>query len=85
MATTETAALHQELAAILHEITGTDTGPLEPDTDLRRDLGLDSLSLVELLVTIEHRFGVAVPDELARIDTVGEAMALMSRVLDGRT
>ena len=33
------------------------------DSDLERDLGLDSLSRVELAVHVERAFGVVIPDE----------------------
>ncbi len=46
---------------------------LHPDDNLELDLGLDSMQRVELLVTLEHEFGVAVEDETAnRIFTVRE-------------
>jgi acyl carrier protein len=57
---------------------------LTPDQHLRRDLGLDSLGLVALLVAFEKRFGVDVTkvDDLdpARIQTVGDAIAFGSRL-----
>ena len=52
---------------------------LDPDriaehTRFREDLEADSLDLVELLVELEDRYGVRIPDEqAARIRTVGQA------------
>ncbi len=44
------------------------------DTRFREDLEADSLDLVELLVELEDRYGVRIPDEqAARIRTVGQA------------
>ena len=44
------------------------------DTRFREDLQADSLDLVELLVELEDRYGVRIPDdEAARIRTVGQA------------
>lgn len=45
------------------------------DSSLERDLGLDSLSRVELLARIEQRFGVALPAEL--IDSAETPRALL--------
>ncbi|WP_145331592.1 acyl carrier protein [Paenibacillus xylanexedens] len=36
---------------------------LHDDTSLLRDIGLDSVQLIELVVAIEQRFGVAVFDD----------------------
>ena len=42
-------------------------GPaLRPESNLELDLGLDSMERVELLSTLEHEFGVGVPDEVAQ-------------------
>ena len=44
------------------------------DTRFREDLEADSLDLVELLVELEDRYGVRIPDDqAARIRTVGQA------------
>lgn len=50
----------------------------EPDAPLRAEstfdeLGVDSMSLVDLLFVLEREFGVAIPDEdLPRIATLGD-------------
>ena len=42
---------------------------------LDRDLGLDSLSRMELLLRVEREFGVALPEQaLQRIETVGDLL-----------
>lgn len=48
-------------------------GAIGPTSNLELDLGLDSMSRVELLASLEGRFGISVPDEVAhRLFTVGE-------------
>ena len=45
------------------------------ESDLYEDLGLDSLQAIELLLFLEHRFGVTLEDEAAeRIRTVGDLL-----------
>ena len=45
------------------------------DTRLREDLGIDSLSLIEVAVAAEDAFGVPIPDEdLERFQTVGDVI-----------
>ncbi|SCV99423.1 LAFE_0A02828g1_1 [Lachancea fermentati] len=44
-------------------------------TQFSKDLGLDSLDTVELLVAIEEEFDIEIPDKVAdEIKTVGEAV-----------
>ena len=51
-----------------------DPSDIQEGTRFREDLEADSLDLVELLVELEDRYGVRIPDdEAARILTVGQA------------
>jgi len=54
----------------LREVTG--ISRIDPDAQLSRDLGLDSLALVDLAVWIEHEFGFPVGDGggLTRVEDV---------------
>jgi len=42
-----------------------DVNTLEPDTNIIEDLSADSLDIVEMLMTIEQKFGITVSDEEA--------------------
>ncbi|MBI4446003.1 MAG: AMP-binding protein [Acidobacteria bacterium] len=45
------------------------------ESHLQSDLGLDSLAVIELLLFLEHRFQISIPDEkVAQITTVGELL-----------
>ncbi len=61
---------------------------LPPDTNLHRDLRLDSLAFVRLQVAIEDRFGVRfdpVRDDLATaFETAGSLLALVRRLVRGK-
>jgi acyl carrier protein len=51
-----------------------DPARIDDSTRFREDLEADSLDLVELLVELEDRYGIRIPDdEAARILTVGQA------------
>jgi acyl carrier protein len=44
------------------------------------DLDIDSLSMVEIAVQVEDRFGVKVPDDvLANLKTVGDAVDYVAK------
>jgi acyl carrier protein len=56
-------------------------GVLDPDDDLVERLQLDSLTRLTLIVAIEDRFRVALPDdELARVRTLAELARLVARL-----
>jgi acyl carrier protein len=50
------------------------------ETRFREDLDADSLDLYELVMELEDRYGVAIPEEqAAKIKTVGQAVDFVSR------
>ncbi len=58
---------------ILAEELGVGSDQLTPDARLVEDLSADSLTLVQIAMAIEDRFGVSVPDEhWERVKTVGD-------------
>ena len=47
---------------------------IQPETRFREDLDADSLDLYELVMELEDRYGIRIPDEeAAKILTVGQA------------
>ncbi|MHB8417024.1 MAG: acyl carrier protein [Myxococcales bacterium] len=54
--------------------------PLDPDADLQRDLALDSVALLTLVVSLEDRFRIVLRDEdAAEVHTARELAALVVR------
>ncbi len=65
----------EELRAILVEQLGVDTSEVTEASSFQEDLNADSLDLVELIMEMEDRFKLKIPDEDAeKISTVGEAV-----------
>lgn len=63
------------LELIKKEMEGKGTGEITLSTDFVNDLGLDSLDTVELMMLLEDKFSVHIPDEDAvKIKTVGDAV-----------
>jgi acyl carrier protein len=61
------------LARIVEDIAKVDPAKVTRDKRLRDDLGIDSLSLIDVAVAAEDAFGVPIPDEdLERLHTVGD-------------
>jgi acyl carrier protein len=64
------------LATIIEEITGIPATDVTLEKKFVDDLDVDSLSMVEVLVAAEERFGVTIPDESAKdLRTVKDAVA----------
>ena len=52
---------------------GANEADMTMETNIAKDLGADSLDVVELLVAIEDEFSVEVPDEeIENIKTIGD-------------
>ena len=64
------------LTEIVDEICGSDTAALVTlDATFDDALQIDSLTMVEIVVACEERFGVRIPDEaLENLKTVGDAI-----------
>ncbi|MGH3933880.1 MAG: acyl carrier protein [Pseudonocardiaceae bacterium] len=68
------------LAEIVNEVAGVETSEITTDKSFVDDLDIDSLSMVEIAVQVEDRFGVKVPDdELANLKTVGDAVDYVAK------
>ena len=71
----EKTTIETELAAIIEEIAGVAVDEVSLDKSFVDDLDIDSLSMVEIAVQAEDKFGVKIPDdELANLKTVGDAV-----------
>ena len=68
------------LAEIVHDITGIKPERVVAEAAFVDDLDVDSLSMVEVAVAAEERFGVRIPDEaLAKLRTVGDAVTFIEK------
>jgi acyl carrier protein len=68
------------LAEILEEIAGITPDGLSDEKSFTEDLDVDSLSMVEVMVAAEEKFGVRIPDEeMQELSTVGDAIAYIDK------
>ena len=68
------------LAEIVEEIAGVDADQVTPEKSFVDDLDIDSLSMVEIAVQAEDKFGVKIPDDqLAELKTVGDAVDYIAK------
>ncbi len=69
-----------DLAAIVDEIAGVPADDVQLDKSFVDDLDVDSLSMVEIVVAAEEKFGVRIPDsEVKNLKTVGDAVSFIEQ------
>ena len=63
------------LAEVLEEVSGVSADKVTREATFQNDLEVDSLTMVEVVVACEERFGIRIPDEaLENLKTVGDAI-----------
>ena len=63
--------MFEEIKTVLIEAINVDEEAIKPEARLKEDLGIDSLSAVELALELESAFSVRIEDEeLAKLVTV---------------
>jgi acyl carrier protein len=77
-----TEQIEKEIILILSEVSGVDVQEIKPDTDLAKDLEIDSIKAIEITVAIEKKFKISVRDEdVPKIMTLRQAVDLVSQLL----
>jgi acyl carrier protein len=68
-----------QLKPVVAEQLGVDESEVREDASFTEDLNADSLDLVELIMSLEEKFGLQISDEDAeKLTTVGEAVEFIS-------
>ena len=68
------------LAEIIDEVAGMPADEVTPDKNFVDDLDIDSLSMVEIAVAAQDKFGVEIPDEqLKDLKTVQDVVNFVSK------
>ena len=80
MATTQEEII-AGIAEIIEEVTGIEPSEVTPEKSFVDDLDIDSLSMVEIAVQTEDKYGVKIPDEdLAGLRTVGDVVNYIQKL-----
>ncbi len=67
------------LAVIVNEVAGVPVEEVTSDKSFVDDLDIDSLSMVEVVMAAEDKWGVKIPDsEVKNLKTVGDAVTFIA-------
>lgn len=70
--------MFEEIAKILADQLGIAQSKITMESDIVKDLGADSLDVVELLMTLEDNTGKTIPeDKVTELKTVGDVVSML--------
>ena len=77
--------LEQELKQIIANVIGRNADELKPTADFWKDLGVDSIKAIEIIVAIEKRYKITVRDEeVPKISNVGQVIEVVKKALKSK-
>ena len=73
--------MFEKVQAILaKQLRIADPAKITPESLIQKDLGADSLDILQLLMKIEDDYGITIPDEeLKGFKTVGDVVAFLEK------
>ena len=78
------ADLFDLVKTLICQYVDVDPATITEETNIRSDLGLNSLELINIAVAIEDEFDLEIPDrEVANIETLGDAVKVIEKYIEG--
>ena len=72
--------MFEGVQAILAKQLRVDPGRVVPEARIKKDLGADSLDILQLLMRIEDKYGIVVPNQAAAaFETVADVVAYLEK------
>ena len=72
--------MYEKVRAILAKQLRVDAATVTLDAQIKKDLGADSLDILQLLMRIEDQYGITIPDKaLATFNTVGDVVTYLEQ------
>lgn len=73
--------MFEEICRILGEQLNIDAASIRPEQEVVKDLGADSLDVVELMMALEDEHGITLPeDEIEKVKTVQDIVDMMEKL-----
>jgi len=54
---------------------------ISPDHNLVRDLGADSLHIIEIIIQLEEAFGIIILDPVPNLDTIADIVEFVDSII----
>ena len=72
--------MFEKVQSILAKQLRVDASRITPESQIKKDLGADSLDILQLLMRIEDQYGIVIPDQaLAQFNTVGDVVSYLEK------
>ena len=72
--------MFDEVKTILARQLRLDPERVKPESDIKKDLGADSLDILQLLMRMEDDYGIVIPDQqLAQFRYVSDVVAFLDK------
>ena len=72
--------MFDKVKTILAKQLRKDPALITPESHIKKDLGADSIDILQLLMRVEDQYGIVIPDEsLATFETVGDVVAYLEK------
>ena len=73
--------MHEEVKAILARQLRIAPEKVTLDAQIKRDLGADSIDILQLLMRLEDDYGIVIPDQaLAKFETVNDVVTYLDNL-----
>lgn len=73
--------MFEKVAKVISEQLNIPQENIKPESDIIKDLGADSLDVVEMLMTLEDTTGKTIPEEkVTDVKTVGDIVAMLEKL-----
>ena len=74
------ASINERVMKIIADKLVIELAEIKPADNFKKDLGADSIDLVELIMEFEREFDISITDEAAeQIQTVGDAISFLEK------
>ena len=73
--------MFEKVSKMLAEQLNIDVAEIKPESEVVKDLGADSLDVVELMMALEDEYGVTLPEgEVENVKTVQDIVEMVSKL-----
>ncbi len=74
--------MFEKVCKMLADQLGVPVDSIKPESEVIKDLGADSLDVVELMMALEDEHGITLPEgEIEGVKTVQDIVDMMNRIL----